>query len=172
MKKCNRCGKEFPASSVYWRVKSSATGRLSTACKPCLKVQDAYYRKKNAESIKIQREVHASKPEVKTRNAELAKARKSPWNNYINFELRLCRHYNIDVTTYLEMQDNQKGCCAICSNSLYHSGSKRNAHIDHNHETGKVRAILCSHCNHTVGYSLEDINRLRAIVVYLEKHNG
>lgn len=171
-KVCNKCSKEFPATSTYWRRSSRRKDGLVSICKECQKITDSYYRKKNAKSIKTQKEIYQAKPEVKATRAKQARERRNPWSDYIDFELRVCRQFKLSVEDYINIQDKQKGCCDICGNSLYNSESKRNAHIDHNHTTGKVRALLCSHCNHTIGYCLEDIERLKAAIKYLERHNG
>jgi hypothetical protein len=57
---------------------------------------------------------------------------------------------------------SQGGECAICS--------KRDArwHIDHNHQSSKVRGILCHQCNVMLGMAGDDPRRLRAAAKYLE----
>lgn len=42
--------------------------------------------------------------------------------------------------------------------------------VDHHHESGAVRGIVCGWCNSTVGFSKEDADRLRAVVAYLDRH--
>lgn len=43
--------------------------------------------------------------------------------------------------------------------------------IDHNHKTGKVRGILCHHCNLALGHIRDDANTLRRLACYVE-NNG
>lgn len=50
---------------------------------------------------------------------------------------------------WYSMYDRQQGCCAICGK--HQSNFKRKLDVDHNHTTGKVRALLCSSCNKNVG---------------------
>jgi len=44
-------------------------------------------------------------------------------------------------------------------------------HLDHNHETGAVRGILCSQCNMVLGLVQENIDRLLGLTQYLQKHD-
>ena len=64
----------------------------------------------------------------------------------------------------------QGGVCAICGTN--DPKGRWPWQVDHNHETGKVRGILCHHCNLTLGNAKENVRRLRLAALYLEKHNG
>lgn len=44
--------------------------------------------------------------------------------------------------------------------------------IDHDHETGKVRALLCDTCNFMIGLSRESPALLHIGAAYLEAHRG
>lgn len=65
--------------------------------------------------------------------------------------------------------EEQGGVCAICSQSI---ADKRGyeGHIDHDHATGKVRGVLCFHCNAGLGQFGDDVERLKLAIGYLEKH--
>ena len=54
--------------------------------------------------------------------------------------------------------------CAIC-------GSEDNLHIDHNHDTGEVRGVLCNCCNRGLGLFGDNSELLKAAIGYL-KENG
>src|SRR5674476_255535 len=58
--------------------------------------------------------------------------------------------YGITQIEYKEMFKRQEDCCAICGR--HQSLFKRRLHVDHNHETGKVRSLLCGRCNTGLGY--------------------
>lgn len=62
----------------------------------------------------------------------------------------------------------QFGVCAICGGS--DSGSRRGWHIDHCHASGKVRGILCHHCNAMLGNAKDNSATLEAAIRYLHKH--
>lgn len=60
----------------------------------------------------------------------------------------------------------QAGVCAICKNQCIKSLS-----IDHCHNTGKVRGLLCMRCNVSLGNFYDDINLLESAITYLKEHN-
>ena len=55
--------------------------------------------------------------------------------------------YDMTLEDYDRLFEAQYGCCAICG---WEAHNVRLA-VDHDHETGKVRALLCNACNTTVG---------------------
>jgi len=70
-------------------------------------------------------------------------------------EYRLVRMYNITTEEYNNMFEKQKGTCYICGKEPVSHAKNKNSkvlHIDHNHETGKVRGLLCSKCNGALGW--------------------
>jgi hypothetical protein len=77
-------------------------------------------------------------------------------------EWHMRRKYKITGDTYASMLAAQKGVCAICGNRQ----AKRLA-IDHCHETGKVRGLLCTSCNRGIGYLGDSPERLRKALEYL-----
>lgn len=74
-----------------------------------------------------------------------------------------------------ELKILQNGLCAICGNSesavMKKSSKIRTLTVDHNHETQKVRELLCANCNSGIGHFKEQIKYLKAAIAYLEKHN-
>lgn len=77
----------------------------------------------------------------------------------------LRKMYGISVEDYDELVAKQKGLCLICE-QLDTSG-KRLA-VDHHHDTGLVRGLLCARCNLGLGYFTDDPERLRRAAAYLE----
>lgn len=59
------------------------------------------------------------------------------------------------------MLTDQNECCAICKN-------KRPLKVDHNHDTGKVRGLLCDKCNVALGLLGENINVVESLLIYLK----
>lgn len=60
----------------------------------------------------------------------------------------------------------QEGRCAICR-----TGEEK-LHVDHDHETGKVRALLCSYCNRGLGQFRDRIPVILAAADYLRLHSS
>jgi 5-methylcytosine-specific restriction endonuclease McrA len=83
---------------------------------------------------------------------------------------RLLKKYGLTLQEYQEAFFHQLGCCAICSNP---EGSISLA-VDHCHKTGKVRGLLCSKCNTSLGMfgdcleSLQQANAPDSFLRYLQ----
>ncbi len=77
--------------------------------------------------------------------------------------------YNLSLEDYETMVLNQNNLCAICGNPEPHIGAS--LAVDHNHTTGKVRQLLCSHCNLLLGHAKDSIDILKAAIQYLITHN-
>lgn len=73
----------------------------------------------------------------------------------------LSRKYGMPYEEYLAR--TKGGACAIC-------GVKEKLVMDHCHTTGRVRDVLCSHCNTGIGHFLENPDLLRSAISYVEKH--
>lgn len=76
------------------------------------------------------------------------------------------RSYGITLDDWHAMLIAQSGRCAICEDPM------REPHVDHDHDTRAVRALLCRVCNLTLGHALEDVDRLRRAADYLETQEG
>ena len=75
---------------------------------------------------------------------------------------RLRYRYGIEIAEYDAMLEAQGGLCAICR--LPPDGTSRGGRlfVDHCHETGKIRGLLCNKCNLAVGYLGSESALLRA----------
>lgn len=63
--------------------------------------------------------------------------------------------------------EKQGGQCAICGGPP--NGPGKRLHIDHCHETGRIRGLLCSKCNTLIGLADNDPCRLRDAADYLKE---
>jgi len=61
----------------------------------------------------------------------------------------------------------QDGNCPGCAKPLDHAGTP---HLDHCHETNKVRGLLCARCNLALGHALDDPATLRRLAEYLDQN--
>lgn len=80
----------------------------------------------------------------------------------------LKRRYNISSEDYNKMVVEQNNKCAICGQT---PEDKKKLFVDHNHTTGKIRALLCHHCNTGIGYFKENPLYLQSAMNYLFTHN-
>ena len=80
------------------------------------------------------------------------------------FRKRLYGVSDEDFQAKLKEQDYR---CAICREV-----SSQTLCLDHDHETGKLRQLLCQDCNRGLGMFSENPERLRAAADYLEKHQN
>jgi len=84
---------------------------------------------------------------------------------------RLKQNYGITVEQWDEMFEAQGGCCAVCGTSEP-GGRHGTFHVDHCHDSGDVRALLCNGCNVALGMMNEDPERIRALADYAAAHNN
>lgn len=81
------------------------------------------------------------------------------------FHLKL---YGLTSKSYEALIESQKNCCAICGTGFsWTDGHNRKPHIDHDHKTKQVRAILCGRCNIGIAAFLEKPMLLHAASEYL-----
>lgn len=90
----------------------------------------------------------------------------------ISLRSRLWRDYKLTETDYAHMRQKQNDLCAICHKpeTLKRCGKVKTLVIDHNHDTGQVRELLCHRCNSMIAYAFEDSLILRSAADYVEKH--
>jgi len=118
------------------------------------------YRESNKEELKIKdREKHIRRKE-EVRNA------------------RLKKYFGITLKDYEEMFHNQNGLCKICNKpetakqSNNDTGAVRMLSVDHCHETGIIRGLLCTNCNIMLGQSKDNVLILQNAIDYLKYYNG
>jgi hypothetical protein len=63
-----------------------------------------------------------------------------------------------------------QGGCAVCRTTA--PRGKNAWHLDHEHQTGRIRGVLCLTCNIAVGMLHDDPARARAAAEYLERHRA
>lgn len=91
------------------------------------------YTCKNKDKINARRNVNHKLKMVN--DADYARKRK---------DIELRRKYNISVEQFEWLSSEQDHKCFLCKR-------KRNLCVDHDHETGMVRALLCKPCNNVIG---------------------
>jgi len=76
---------------------------------------------------------------------------------------RIFTKYRIRKEDYNAMFSKQGGCCAICQEP------HKKLHIDHCHNTGMVRGLLCSGCNLGLGHFRDNPKFMYAAIAYLSR---
>lgn len=179
-KRCKTCGVEKPLAAFH----TSPRGRQGVAahCRECAKERRHAYEarcdKRLLPPSKVCRWCGVDKPRTAFHRKKggdglhsLCKACRSDHERRvrtptINRERALRAHYGIDTATYERMLSSQNGGCAVCG--VKDAGGKcRHFHVDHDHETGEVRALLCNKCNPAIGLMDDDPERLEAAARYL-----
>lgn len=78
------------------------------------------------------------------------------------------KKYGITPENYQELFKQQEGKCAICSSSEVSVARRSyNLFVDHDHKTGKVRGLLCHHCNTGLGHYKDNTETLQKAIEYL-----
>lgn len=81
----------------------------------------------------------------------------------------LLEKFGITPECYGQMFDDQMGRCAICCRT---QESKRLA-VDHCHQTGVIRSLLCEKCNTGIGLFGDNVGNLARAIAYLSAdHNA
>lgn len=145
---------------------------LSYRCKRCDSIAGKIKYKKNKEKIILNSKTWANnnpekRKEITGRWYENNKeqAKKSTRNS------RLKSEYGITEEQFEEMLKSQNSCCKICGSTESNVSTHNKLVVDHNHETSKVRGLLCNKCNLGLGRFNDDIELLRKAVKYLEEND-
>lgn len=141
-KRCSKCNKYLLLdSNHFWKSSASIDG-FHNYCKDCNKKQRREYYKKYPEK---------------------------------DFNNNMKRLYGITYKEYLIIEKEQNYRCAICNLTLeetgtrYGRGKAKHFHIDHDHNTGKIRGLLCVRCNQGIGSLKHNPFILINAIKYLKK---
>lgn len=87
-----------------------------------------------------------------------------------NYKLR---RYGITSEKYHELNQQQQQVCAICGlqNEISRHGTRKSLCVDHDHETGEVRGLLCTPCNVALGNLRDSVELLNKAIEYLNKRS-
>lgn len=142
-KKCTKCKKTQPIENFH---KGDGAGGKRSYCRECGRLYLKKWRTKNPERYRELSRNHSGTPGC--------------------HNTHLQRKYGITLAQYNKMHLEQGNLCAICQeeNNINHR-----LYVDHNHKTGKVRALLCQRCNLIIGMAKEKPQVLLKIIEYLIK---
>lgn len=146
-KACRDCHEVKSLGDFYYHAQTR--DRLWATCKMCVNGRQAIYRK--------------------TPRGLIANRRRSA-----TYQRRT--RYGLTTDAYQSMLAGQLGLCASCEQpetSRTKTGdSVKSLSVDHDHETGKVRGLLCDRCNNLLGRAQDDPVILEAAARYLRRHQG
>jgi hypothetical protein len=165
---CTKCKQFKPTTEL--RPRPSVRRGVDSWCRECERAKSLAYHYRNKEvnnarsrayrKQNIDSALERSRRYHKQHRARLC-ARKIEW--------RLEHEYGFGSDEKIAMLAAQHGRCAICNTD---KPSGRGWCVDHNHDTRKVRQILCSPCNLAIGLLKDSPALLRAAADYIEYHSG
>lgn len=87
-----------------------------------------------------------------------------------NYDLK--KSYGIDSLYYDKLFNDQNGCCAICKIHISELNQKIKKYlcIDHDHNNGKIRGLLCDKCNRGIGLLKDSAENLLSAYNYILKN--
>jgi len=106
---------------------------------------------------------HKSKIDTRRRELNIINKDKITRQNKVH---GLKRYYNMTIEQFEQMKISQDNRCAACGSIFENSFD---THVDHNHETKKVRQLLCAHCNLALGMLGENYDRIINLANYIRK---
>lgn len=94
---------------------------------------------------------------------------KNPQNVLNAKASRYVKIYGITIEEYERLLKEQNGLCKICKQpeSQIMRGKQKSLAVDHNHETGEIRGLLCGKCNSGIGMFRENTLLLSEAIKYL-----
>ena len=177
-KKCRKCGSVLPATVDFFYRNSGGKFGLTPRCKPCVnednKASHAARLLRDPEKVRAQATERTKRSYRK--NLEVnrkkhrefqAKKRANPVEREKINARKRAAGAGLTPEQIRAIFDSQGGVCAICGSS--DPGSKAGWNLDHCHSTGRIRFILCTHCNRGLGAFRDDSNLMRKAADMLEK---
>lgn len=175
MKRCPKCKKVRPEKEFH--VRSDKPGKLQSWCKTCgltfnrnkyaknpealKEAHHLYYLKNKKKTAKRGRKWRAKHPLASRKYSKKSKEKAKRLNPDKVENTRLKRCYGITLEFFNGLLLSQGGKCAICKN-------KAKLCVDHDHKTGRVRGLLCGHCNRAIGCLMDSPVSARNAAEYLE----
>ena len=112
-----------------------------------------------------------ARPDAKERKNAARRIGADPSRRAVNLRNNL-RQYGVTPEWYATKLVEQGNRCAICGRTPPPGGRKSASrlHVDHCHDSGQVRDLLCNRCNPGLGHFLNDPALLEAAAAYLRRH--
>jgi hypothetical protein len=166
MKTCNTCGVKKPLDAFY-----RAAGMRDGHRGDCIECNLTAKRARQASNPEPYRERARqwAKDNPERRAAYQAEYRNRPEVKRAMRNLYYRRTYGITADEADQILAAQNGRCAICSRPA--PDRLASMHLDHDHETGRIRGFLCLDCNQGLGKMRDSPDLLLRALVYLRQHS-
>ncbi len=79
---------------------------------------------------------------------------------------RRVKKFGLTTEIFYKIHEAQKGLCEVCGCYPFRALLT----MDHDHDTGEFRGLICEGCNSSMGHAKDDPKLLRELALYLEKH--
>jgi len=159
MRDCRKCATPKPEDAFYKR----KDGRLYRECSDCMRAASKGYYLANPDYQKNKSR------EWREANQERVRAYRTT-NRRQSYLTESARRYGITARQFEEMLSSQGQKCATCAKPFDWSDKQTKPHIDHCHQTSKVRGLLCNRCNTVLGLVEENKGLLSTLIEYLKCH--
>ena len=116
--------------------------------------KELYYLNKERDNQYSKEYYRKNKEQIQQRNGTDSAQRK-------RFTKHILDRYNMTLDQWNTLLIEQNGRCSICFNTM------QNPHVDHCHDTGNIRGLLCSSCNRGLGYFGDNPETLKIALAYL-----
>ena len=166
-KRCTRCGRVQALVEFSLRMRTSGRKTRQSWCKTCRVEVATEIKKKNYPAFLEWARTYSSKRYRRRKQEDPEGTRKTTRDSVIKSK------YGLSPEEYEDLAVAQDRVCAICGQAetcQSRNGRVKNLAIDHDHCTGKVRALLCASCNTGLGYFKDRTDLLLAAIEYLRKH--
>lgn len=169
--RCPECGERKPVGDYA----PGDAARGSGYCRPCKKSRKRAWQSQNRKRDNARRRARyrmLRDPDGQRKLDEIRANRKArivpSLTKEYSLRYRLKTRYGMSEYEYDRILISQGGCCACC-------GAKRNIDgrmwcIDHDHETGQIRGILCTNCNAGIGALGDTLSGVMRAVRYLKQN--
>lgn len=150
MKICTRCLKSQPLDNFFNDKHKKGDGKYPI-CKECKTSSTYKWRSENREHYNQKaREWGKKNPEKR-------------------YKHEIKRLYGCTSEKYDSLLSEQNNKCWICEKQHNPNAQKGRLYLDHCHDTGKIRGLLCGGCNLLLGYACDKPELLTRAIAYLAK---
>lgn len=156
MKFCNACKTNKPLDQ-FGKDKWDRSG-YTNYCKKCRNERARFRERKNG-SYNRRNEKHKEYRRQYYKRPEVLDRLRDQWFK---------KNYGISIEDYYDILNRQDGKCAICETEAGEERIKRLV-VDHDHETKKIRELLCHTCNRALGLLKDNVSILEKAIRYLRK---